>query len=89
MSRSKPGPRAPKAAYQPAVPSLLLNDDDDDDDDAAADDDNNDNDDDDDDDPDSCGCIITEFDQKLVLLSLCLVFQTCINMTREGIDLSS
>ena len=49
--------------------SLLLNDDDDDND-AAADDDNSDND--DDDDSDSCGCILTQFDQKLVLLPLCL-----------------
>ena len=46
------------------MPSLLLNDDDDDDDDAADDDD-----DDDDDDPDSCGCIITEFDQKLLVIT--------------------
>ena len=73
------------------MPSLLLNDDDDDD--AAADDDNDDDDadddDNDDDHPNSCGCIITEFDQKLVLLPLCLFFKTFINMTREGIDLSS
>ena len=52
------------------MPSLLLNDDDDDDDDAADDDD----DDDDDDDPDSCGCIITEFDQKLLLLPFAFFF---------------
>ena len=54
------------------MPSLLLNDDDDDDDDAA--DDDNDDDDDDDDDPDSCGCIITEFDQKLLVITPLLFF---------------
>ena len=47
-------------------------DDNDDDDGDDNDDDDGDNDDDDDDDPNSCGCIITEFDQKLVLLPLCL-----------------
>ena len=41
-------------------------------DDSDDDDDDGDDDDDDDDDPNSCGCIITEFDQKLVLLPLCL-----------------
>ena len=51
------------------MPSLLLNDDDDDDDDAADDDNDDDDDDDDDDDPDSCGCIITEFDQKLLVIT--------------------
>ena len=59
------------------MPSLRLNDDDDDDDDAADDDnddddddgDDDDDDDDGDDDPDSCGCIITEFDQELLVIT--------------------
>ena len=63
---------------------MMISDEDDDDGDDSDDDD-----DDDDDDPNSCGCIITEFDQKLVLLPLCLFLKTFINMSREGIDLSS
>ena len=58
---------------------MMISDEDDDDGDDS----------DDDDDPNSCGCIITEFDQKLVLLPLCLCLKTFINMSREGIDLSS
>ena len=68
---------------------MISEEDDDDDHDDDDDDDDDDGGDDDDDDPDSCGCIITEFDQKLVLLPRCLFLQTFINMIREGVDLSS